>query len=390
MMLVNPLFGIVLATLMLMGDFGITAFDYNFIAKLFVLLCAILSIIKKGIYKRAEWRPLILLMLLFVISLYILLFGNNSSYRFTDLITSFSNILAGVLVFSINWSEYERQRALRLMAWTPIVLIILGIIRYQTLFYDGRIVTVGLFSQVPFWCGMGYMAAITLSKVYRDNKYTTLALVDLTIILFTDSRGGTIFAAILIMPYAIDIAKNMTRKVLAKLTLLIPIALYFVSEAIGNLLERTFSGGMLNTTNRLEAWTTLLELSEEHRIIGMGIGSLKTITGNYIIDQGFTAAHNEYVRFIYETGIIGLFIFIWIMAIIFKTYYRNNIFGKKKYIIVLIIGFIVYSITDNTVSAAQFWIPFMLVVSLQMDSLGTFQTHLESTNLSKKWIIKGW
>lgn len=388
MMLVNPLYGTVLATLMLMGDFEITVFDYDFIAKLFVLLCAVLSIMKRGIYKRAEWRPLILLMVLFAISLYTLLCGNNSSYSFTDFITSFSNILVGVLAFSINWDEYERQRAFRLMAWAPIVLIILGVIRYQTLFYDGRIVTVGLFSQVPFWCGMGYMAAITLSKVYGEDKYTTLALADLAIILFTDSRGGAIFAAILVVPYATDIARNMTRRVFARLTLLIPIALYFISEAIGNLLERTFSGGMLNTTNRLEAWNTLLELSEEHRIIGMGIGSLKTITGNYIIEQGFTAAHNEYVRFIYETGVIGLFIFVWIMAIVFKTYYRNNIFTNKKYIIAPIIGFIVYSFTDNTVSAAQFWMPFMLVASLQMDFLGTFWEYLKSANLNKKWIIK--
>lgn len=382
MMLIKPQYGTALAILMLMGNFEITAFNYEFVAKLFVLLCAVCSIIKNGIHKRAEWRPLILLMLLCVSSLYTLFAGCNSSYGFSDFVTSFFNILTGIILFNVNWDEYNRCKALKLMAWTPIMLIILGIIRYRALFYEGRIVTAGLFSHVPFWCGMGYMAAITLSKVYGKNKYTTLALVDLAIILFTASRGGAIFAAILLFPYIVDASKNMTRRFFARVLLLLPIALYYASEAINNLLERTFSGGELNTTNRFEAWTTLLELSENHRIIGMGIGSLKTITGNYIISQGFTAAHNEYVRFIYETGVMGLCIFLAIMFIVFKAYFKNNIFMDRKYAIAPVIAFFIYSITDNTVSAAQFWMPFMLVISLQMDVFG----DLKAIRQNKNWI----
>ena len=135
----------------------------------------------------------------------------------------------------------------------------------------------------------------------------------------------------------------------------------FASQII---LRSISGGGGLNTSGRFEAWSYYLNAGKSNRVFGLGLGAIKIIEG-VDVNNSFTAAHNEYLRFFVETGAVGfLLIFISFITVFYKLL-KNNILKNKKFLLMaLIVAFVVFSATDNTISAVQFWVPFCWYLGL--------------------------
>ena len=366
--LFNQKYGLMISVALLIGNFGISWFDFQFLVKLLIIINAIILFFKNE-KKHRTLTPLIICLVMGMCNfLFVSIFKFNMDYGPVDFLTSYANILMGILLFYIQFDEKEKIIALKQCVFLPFIAVFLGIILRGHLFINGRIVSLGLFSHLPFWCGFSFISATTLAKSFNLHKYLKYGIASLLIVALTQSRGGAIFAFILAIPLFFDTFKHLKKRIVLSLLFLFPFLILFLYHAILILWDRTFQDGVFNSTNRFAAWQMLLKLSNNNRLLGMGIGSLKSITGNYIISMGFNAAHNEYIRFIYETGVIGLFCFLAIMGNVFFSYKKNNILNNKKYIISIIASFYIYSITDNTVSAAEFWAPFMFIIALQMDT----------------------
>ncbi|KZZ83902.1 O-antigen ligase family protein [Bacillus sp. SJS] len=367
--LLTPSKAIPLAVLTLVGSFSINFFDYNFIAKMLVVLTCGISILRYGYNKKLGKGPFLLLTGMFLVQFFVNYFRFNPSYGFIEFSTSFATIAMGFFLIYTKWSDINRKFALKMITWSAIFAVLVGVLDKRSFFVDGRIVSVGLFAHLPFWSSLGIYSAILLDKYYKQSKYRIFIYLNFFIVLLTQSRGGAIFAFVIILPFIVNGIKKLNMKFLFVITFISPLVLGFIYVAITKLIDRTLVNGSINTTNRFEAWSVIYELSSNNRVFGLGIGSLKTVTGEYIISQGFSAAHNEYLRFLYESGVIGLLIIVCAMIIVFKMLLKNYIIEEKKYAYFLITGFLIYSLTDNTVSAGEFWGPFMLCVSLSFSSI---------------------
>lgn len=378
----KPRKGIPLAVFTLVGSFNIEFIDYNFVAKFLVVLLCGYSLWVYGHKHNLGLIPFALIIIFFMTELVLNFNRFNQEYGMIDLCTSFATIFLGFFLVYIKWSDESRINALKILSWSATLAFLFGFIEKQAVFVNGRIVTIGLYSQLPFWGGVGIYSSILLKKLYSNKKYEKFIYINFIIIMLTQSRGGAIFAFIAIAPYLYELIRHINKKFIMQIIFITPIAIYFIYLAIQTLLERTFSTGSFNSTNRLEAWTHLLDLSSSNRMFGMGIGSLKTVMGDYIINQGFNAAHNEYIRFLYESGIAGLILIGLALFFVFKSVLRDYCLNEKKYVSFMILGFLVYSITDNTISAGEFWAPFMLSMSLSFD-LNSERIKLYGKKISK-------
>jgi O-antigen ligase len=105
---------------------------------------------------------------------------------------------------------------------------------------------------------------------------------------------------------------------------------------------------------RLKKWNLLLHVWKEHPIVGLGLGT--TITEGAIPGNKFAGEppHNEYVRYLAETGVIGLVVVAAAVATLFRALVRRRSEVAKSaassmtLALVVVVGFLVDALADNT------------------------------------------
>jgi O-antigen ligase len=122
---------------------------------------------------------------------------------------------------------------------------------------------------------------------------------------------------------------------------------------------------------RLDKWKMLAPEWERSPVVGRGLGT--TITGQRIPGNQFAgeAPHNEYVRYLVETGIVGLAILLWAMAILIRRLVsKRSIHGElgagtrnaATLAIVIVIGCLVNSLAENTLLNSPTCYAIVLIV----------------------------
>jgi len=76
------------------------------------------------------------------------------------------------------------------------------------------------------------------------------------------------------------------------------------------------------------------------------------------IYSGFVVPHNEYIRFYYDGGLLGAACLFIALAVTFGMVYRKVETAVRSYYAMFLLGFIIYTFTDNTLSTVQFIVPF--------------------------------
>lgn len=117
--------------------------------------------------------------------------------------------------------------------------------------------------------------------------------------------------------------------------------------------ERGETTSTLDT--RLYRWKTLLPEWEHSPIVGQGLGVTTTSEGTRANPLNGLLAHNEYIRYLVETGVIGVVILLAALAILIRTLLRmrgdpadaEQAHGATLALAVTI-GCLVNSLADNT------------------------------------------
>ncbi len=360
-LLINPYKALALSLLCLTSDYDVIIFNYNFAAKALALLCCLVCF--KRNFKKQKLSVVYVILLFMFLELFNFIAKISLTYTFSDFITSFATIFLGICIFMVSWPDQERLYCFKILSWIPLYLVLAGSIYNTSIFVNHKISTISLLSHLPFWCTFGFISAYQIYTITNRRGYLYLGIIDVLIVFLTSSRGGAIFAVILLVPFIMDMSKKLDIKLLKRVIVFLPAIIAVACYGLLSVIGKSFSTGKLNTSNRLIAWKYILELSSENRIFGLGLGSLKTTTDSTLIGLGYTAAHNEYVRFIYETGIVGLIIIIIMFMLMFRIFIKDSLL-HKRWIYAIILGFMIYSITDNTISAVSCWAPFTTVLSL--------------------------
>ena len=108
---------------------------------------------------------------------------------------------------------------------------------------------------------------------------------------------------------------------------------------------------------RLDKWKLLLPKWEASPLVGQGLGT--TTTTKAIPGDRFSGKppHNEYVRYLVETGIIGFAILLWALTILVRSLLRRrrtwgasdvDVFDAATLALVVVAGCVVNALADNT------------------------------------------
>lgn len=339
--------------------------NIDFIIKILILITDIFALQKYGFRKKSN--VLIYLFILLLVGFIGAKFNDN--YSIIDNILAYFSTFIGFLTLSINWTSDNINQILKKIAFIPIFSIIMGIILLplNIVPFFTRTGNIGLggasmATNLSFFGVVGIISALTLYKRTNIEKFRYLAYINLFIILLTLTRGGILAGIIVILPDALKWLKETFRykKKFILTFFIILISMYPLYKIGALIIERSYVNGEFSTSGRTDAWVYIINLIR-NKFYGNGLGCLKTLTDSAL--RSFTAAHNEYVRIYFETGIIGLILYGIMLIKNFKSIIKTNII-KKSYLICFILSFFVYSITDNTITNFRFWIPYVFIMAL--------------------------
>lgn len=349
----------------------------DFVFKLLFLVCSLYLLIFQG-FKKEYISSIIIFFIAFLFSRITPV--NNGYYNFTDSFLAMMTFLVGLLLISISWSEKEANELQWLIILLPWLSVLFGTIFHlfgiMSLF-DRNGTSIGgisLSTNLSFYCVFSIAAASVLFERNRENKFIYIQIITFLLCSSTLTRGGILASLVIIFPDILWILLKVYKKPMFLLSVLFSglLSIFPIKILYAKIIERMYNdGGSLNTSGRIEAWSYIIRL-QENRLFGNGFGSLKTYTYDPKL-QAYTAAHNEYIRIFFETGIVGsILILISILNLFLKLISNINENKKSIYkIIFLVISFFIYSLTDNTLSNYRYWFVFMILLG----TLDTFKKY---------------
>ncbi len=363
---------LLLLDVFLMLGRGIGIFYDETYIKLIMILVIIYSLVRCEIVKKyiPEFLLITLLVLLNgVIAVQHLSFGKYAA--------SSASLLLGFFLLLVNWKKDDILFFMRILTYVPTICILLGVLYYGRIYSidfstgQHKIVTITATAYLVFQAVLGFLSAWFLWQNGYLHSWGMMA-VNCIIGLATLQRMGS-----LMLLLCLGSALYQNRRVLLRsklyvcgIIVLSPVIFIIAYLFISSFIQRTFSSAYLessiiNTSSRSYMWSRLLELSKEHRITGFGLGYVMTIDRlAYWTSDGHMAAHNEYIRFIVETGYAGMICIVSVFCSIFRKLCSSIREHKAFPVLAAVIFFPLYSFTDNTVSNAMLFYSFIILLRM--------------------------
>jgi Lipid A core - O-antigen ligase and related enzymes len=186
-------------------------------------------------------------------------------------------------------------------------------------------------------------------KYERNKFFYLLGAVALLELYFTYTRSAWLGMALIVVSYVFLSDISFNKKISFGIFLII------LSIPIYNLtyhrFANIFSGSMEESSlaTRLYIWKGMFSVFKERPIIGYGIGSFKYYSN--IVLNWRIEAHNDYLRLLFETGVIGLLTYMSIQFKVLKNILKYKIDGYKV-VSILICTFYLLSLSDNIIDMA--------------------------------------
>ncbi|OIO34507.1 MAG: hypothetical protein AUJ70_00905 [Candidatus Omnitrophica bacterium CG1_02_40_15] len=119
---------------------------------------------------------------------------------------------------------------------------------------------------------------------------------------------------------------------------------------------------------RAKLWKESLEMIKDYPLTGCGLNTYSVVARDYkSFDGGGIYPHNSYLQMAAETGLLGLFAFLWVLFSFFKMGLQH--FNQKRDYLVLgllsgILAFLVQSFFDTNLYALQMVVLFWFMLGL--------------------------
>jgi teichuronic acid biosynthesis protein TuaE len=276
------------------------------------------------------------------------------------------SLIGFIVPFAFISAVYRREAIPRFLlgiALIPVMSVALGFVlnaaglrNAVSMEYTGawRLSGMNIPAFLAYFAFIGMFVATFEGIRYNSRFYLALAGVNFGIIVLTGTRMP-ILAAALFGTFVLLFSRNEFFHSRTKANLAIAGAILSVLVLLlyWPQLESRLYGGVtpgVNLSGRTEIWEHFIREIHEHPLLGQGIGTGKIL----VLDTGYlgsAAAHNEYLRFLVDFGVIGLVIYLFgVIAWVgrefrfLQSYERVAIGG-------FLLALAVYSITDNTMTS---------------------------------------
>lgn len=343
---------------------------------IFLVFYAMLEILAKGSkIKLSAWIFLYFLFLLYIVVNGLLRFPTSAMIKGLRNITFFS--LAIIALYYLIGDSMQELKKVAIMN----VIVISGSLIFQYIvspWHDLRIMNYVRYR--CFFNDSNSFAAVLLIYLFfateggikkRDLIYLFLSGLA---ILFSWSSSGAIAFLIWVIDFK-RIKQVFGKKMIYRCIFTIIIGLLVFLIVIRCLNPSYYNNLFKSQDDRMVLWAIYINAFMDKPIFGHGYTNVSALFGNYMNDLpdspanikilnnlwesgGGIIAHNDLLRILADTGIIGFVLFIVFLSEVFKCAYRN----KDPRIIKIVLVGLVYLVTHNYIQGYIIWIMLMSIM----------------------------
>ena len=230
-----------------------------------------------------------------------------------------------------------------------------------------------LFIGITFWRVMASA---------RKPLWVALLILEIVVLVNTFSVGGVLMFLVMCTILVFKMAKRQYRAMIYVLVFFVLIGFALNSAGRLRISEMSRAGNILETMKtgklsgegsfawRILNWYMFIEESKKNALLGYGLGT----TVEMVSPMG-NIPHNDYLRFLVETGLVGLCMFFWFLISLGRGIWRvccTATNGDLEFLYFAIIMFSVYiawmvgSFADNFITATGFQYYFWALTGVLM------------------------
>ncbi|WP_238996581.1 O-antigen ligase family protein [Paenibacillus pinistramenti] len=289
-------------------------------------------------------------------------------------VKSFIGLSLPFFFLLIKWKKEVAERQMKIICLLPAVSVAVGavlqVLHMHSLLdveFTGAVRLQGA-NIPPHLAMLAFLGtAIPFVELKRSGAnpkfFYTVMVINFAILIGTGTRGPILAMVFLALYYFYDLAREYLK---GKAHLILPLggAVLVIGAAVllqwNNMKKRSFersTDDAIDLSGRSEAWTYFLNTVDGHSLAGRGLGAV-TVANDGSLFAGFVVPHNEYIRFYVDTGFVGASLLFLSLLIVFYKIFKALPAPMKPYYFGLILAFLIYSFSDNTLSTVQSVIPF--------------------------------
>jgi len=317
----------------------------------------------------------ILFFIFLFISLFSLVYSNNISISLMD----FARLISILVVFNyvaIYCSNRENPMLLvNVILISSIIPLSFGF--YQFVFVKGGLATPGfnriygtfmhpnVFAQyllLIFFLLLFLLSTFKIKKLYR-RFLIFYSLVIIFALYNTFTRGAWVALLMGVLIFIFLRTKASKKIIHFSLILILLLVLSPYLQKRWEDITRPQYNQVNSLEWRLNLWRNSVEYLTEHPFIGNGLGMYEYKTGQM--------AHNDYLRISYETGFLGLLVYMVLLCYILFSSLRNllrskTLFNINRYKIILcvIVSLLIMGLTDNLARSTLIMIYYFSVINI--------------------------
>ncbi len=224
-----------------------------------------------------------------------------------------------------------------------------------------------------------YLFSIWLKE--KNLRNTIFVAISIVALLVTGKRAHAIFTILTMIVMFFIANKDRISKRLFKFIficffaiMLVYVAASFIPQVtiVYDRFMKSINGGTDILTGRTQFYELAFKMWKEHPLIGNGWGSFSNQYQIFLFSTfgvSYLDAHNVYIQLLCETGILGLIIFISIMAYVFyKTYKLLKHMKNTNSLLSLSFGyqcfFLLYCFSGNPLYDPQCYVMYFVCIGL--------------------------
>jgi O-antigen ligase len=224
--------------------------------------------------------------------------------------------------------------------------------------------------------------------------FLSISVLSTVTLIFNATRGAWIAVVVTILLYALIIAKTSRRSLIIALTVLVVFGL--IAITVPETQARVRSIGDMNfqsNSERLLLWESAGKMFYDHPLVGIGFGQFKELYQSQYIsplakEPNLPHAHNNFMQFLAETGIVGLTGFIYLFWTVLRksyTLYAAKL-GEDIFLAIFLstIGLLVQGMTEYDFGDIQVMHTYWLIVALGYGYVTNHQDTMPLTRHTKE------
>ena len=307
--------------------------------------------------RRIDWRIVIMIALIMIMTAISASITSFPYFTVSRYLKSAFSLVSIFLMLAGQPTIEDRNFMFRLLAWSPIACVGLGVLYnaagiHPLFAVDFLQVNRLQGTSIPSGLGgISYVGAIAavLASGHIDRRYLAVAAVNMGILMLSAARMPFAMAGIvgLVAIYTYH-ARTLGKAYLTTYALVIVTGLGAIIAGQG-IIDRFKSE---SNSGRDMIWEALNEVRREYPLFGIGLGHQIEVVPDEVIEMTKTiAAHNEYLRFALETGYFGVTVIMALFIGIFVYMFFTRPDARTPLFVTLVASFFIYCLTDNVISS---------------------------------------